>query len=350
MQIKVPDYGLPNFLTVRDVINGSFRPVATKYIGENKNVSEDAHSEYLEVQDADLSCKHVVTLMNRNTSYYVHRPIDMHPCWWNLNKVSSDVDWYNSDDNRYVKFVDWNNEVHFFPAAISIVMPKEKGLSWVTYSGYSHDKKLEKAYLKAIYELIERDDFAAWWHKSLNIYLVDDWYSPLISEMMAYIQEGKKRRCQLFQIPNEWGLYTIMCIIESSIFPQISIGLGTNSIKESAIIHAIDECVGSYKGLLFESFHGRINYSELNSRAVAKHIIKTKVSTTFSNSISNLNLEELMKNTETFFAIINSQCGHTVKAFSTKLQPETLVDTTPLTSRLLLRTNRPLIKGCMPFW
>ena len=135
-----------------------------------------------------------------------------------------------------------------------------------------------------------------------------------------------------------------------SIFPQISIGLGTNSIKESAIIHAIDECVGSYKGLLFESFHGRINYSELNSRAVAKHIIKTKVSTTFSNSISNLNLEELMKNTETFFAIINSQCGYTVKAFSTKLQPETLVDTTPLTSRLLLRTNRPLIKGCMPFW
>ncbi len=81
----------------------------------------------------------------------------------------------------------------FFPAAISIVMPKEKGLSWVTYSGYSHDKKLEKAYLKAIYELIERDDFAAWWHKSLNIYLVDDWDSPLISEMMAYIQEGKKK-------------------------------------------------------------------------------------------------------------------------------------------------------------
>ena len=124
MQIKVPDYGLPNFLTVRDVINGSFRPVATKYIGENKNVSEDAHSEYLEVQDADLSCKHVVTLMNRNTS----RPIDMHPCWWNLNKVSSDVDWYNSDDNRYVKFVDWNNEVHFFQLRYQLLCLKKKVL------------------------------------------------------------------------------------------------------------------------------------------------------------------------------------------------------------------------------
>ncbi len=50
-----------------------------------------------------------------------------------------------------------------------------------------------------------------------------------------------------------------MCIIKSSDFPQISIGLGTNYEIQNAIIHAIDECVGTYKGLLFDAFHGQIN-------------------------------------------------------------------------------------------
>lgn len=350
MQIKAPDYGLPNFLTVREIINGSFRPVATRYVSEKKSVFQDVHSEYLEIKDADLSYKHVVNLMNRNTSHYIHQPMEMHPCWWNLKKNSVDVNWYNSDDRRYIKFFDWDNKTHFFPAAISIVMPPEKGLSWVTYSGYSHDKNLKRAYLKSIYELIERDDFAAWWHKSLRISSLDNIRTPIIREMIAYIQKDDKRRCHLFRIPNEWGLYTIMCIIESSIFPQISIGLGTNSIIQNAIIHAIDECVGSYKGLLFGAFHGQINYSELNSINVMKHIEKTKTNIASSNSVSALNLKELMKRTGTYLTIINSQHGYTVKAFSTKLQPETLIDSTPLTSRLLLRTNKPLIKGSVPFW
>jgi hypothetical protein len=248
----VPDYGFPDFITIRDIVNGSFRPVATKYIGENRNVFEEAHSEYLEVQDADQSYKHIITMMNRNTSYFVHRPIDLHPCWWNLKKIPLDVNWYSSDDNRYIKFIDWNGRAHFFPAAISVVMPPEKGLSWVTYSGYSHDERLEDAYLKAVYELIERDDFAAWWHKSLTIYPVDYVEAPLISKMLTSINKNE-RQCYLYRIPNEWGLYTIMCIIKSPDFPQISIGLGTNYKIQNAIIHAMDECVGTYKGLLFET-------------------------------------------------------------------------------------------------
>lgn len=57
-----------------------------------------------------------------------------------------------------------------------------------------------------------------------------------------------------------------------------------------------------------------------------------------------------MKKTQTYIACINSKNGYTVKAFSTLLQPETLVDTTPFTSRLLLRTMNPLKKGTIPFW
>ncbi|MCI1523728.1 MAG: hypothetical protein LKH52_01130, partial [Lactobacillus crispatus] len=104
------------------------------------------------------------------------------------------------------------------------------------------------------------------------------------------------------------------------------------------------------RSLLFDAFHGQINYSELNSSKVIDHIKKTKANTIYSDCTLNMQLKELMKRTETYLTIINSKDGYTVKAFSTKLQPETLVNSTPLTSRLLLRTNKPLIRGCMPFW
>lgn len=80
------------------------------------------------------------------------------------------------------------------------------------------------------------------------------------------------------------------------------------------------------------------------------HVKETKSNTIYPDCTLNMQLKELMKRTETYLTIINSKDGYTVKAFSTKLQPETLVNSTPLTSRLLLRTNKPLIRGCMPFW
>lgn len=345
----IPSFGFPNFLTRRRNINGNFRPCATTF-QDSDILNRKVQNEWQEIHDANNSEKKIITWHSQYTSPYIFRPYRLVPDFWNT-KTKSDCQWYFSKDERYIDFRNWEDTQFLIPAAISVVLPIGEGLSWVTYSGYAHDANLKRAKQKALFELIERDDFAAWWHKNLRISPVDVGNSPLCTEMITSIHQNKYViTCNVYSIPNEWYLSTMMTVIELSEYPYIVFGLGTSESEESATTHSILEAVNSIKGLSWSAMHGDIDYpnqAEKISLKLAQTVNGPQIG--LKPVRMSINFYQLQKNTQTYFSKISEKNGFTVKAFSTLLQPEVLTDTTPFSNRLIFRTEHPLIREISPF-
>ncbi|CAJ2235111.1 YcaO-like family protein [Companilactobacillus paralimentarius] len=343
-------WGMPKFTSMRMPIDESFRPSATIFGGDVDHLTEKVRQEFYEQNDIKKSENLVINEMKPYTKRNKIIPLSLIPSEWN-SKNQNDIDWYNSDDSRYVCFTRWDGKKVLIPAAISISLPFKKGLSWITYSGYAHDNKFEIAVEKGIMELIERDDFASWWHKGNGLFDVNMTQLELIKRMIKEVKISPNvKKVDLFEIPNEWGVITILCVIYSNEYPKISLGLGASFNLEYSCKHAILEAVGSYRGHMWEALNGEANVNMLRFEEIYKHILETRTNSRLNNNIQKYSIEKLMKKTQTYFSTINNKNGYTIKAYSTLLQPETMLKTTPFVSRLILRTDKPLKLGTAPFW
>jgi len=345
----IDDFGFPEFITKRHNINGNFRPCATSFYKNNFS-DYKVKSEWQEIKDADNSYKNIINWKSEFTTPFIFRPYRMRPSLWN-RKEKRDFDWYFSSDDRYLSFIGWDNNEYLIPAAISVVLPFNEGLSWVTYSGYAHDENFQLAKKKSLLELIERDDFMAWWHKNLSIDLIDTNNSRNCSELINSIHNNPSvYDCQLYSIPNEWNVFTMMTVIRLNVYPYTVFGLGSSESAEFSAQHSILEAVNSVKGLDWSATHGDLDYCDRSAKVLKK--LKETVTPNkrqILNTKHDMNFYQLQKRTKTYFTKISSHDGYTVKGFSMLLQPEILIDTAPFMDRLIMRTEHPLIREISPF-
>lgn len=242
----------------------------------------------------------------------------------------------------------------FVPAAISVILPKGEGLNWVTDSGYAHDAVLSVAKEKAINELIERDDFSAWWHKNLKVNQVSIDKKCKSSTMRNAIENSPHvTKDLLFEIPNEWSISTFMNVICLDEYPFVAIGLGTRGNIELAAEHAILESVTTLRGIIWEALRNKneIYLSRYNEILNKLKVTKSKQSIRLNQIAEQNNASKhTIESAKILTTTISAENGYTVKAFSMMLQPEILVDSTPFVLRLLLRTQNTVTRGVSPFF
>lgn len=109
-------------------------------------------------------------------------------------------------------------------------------------------------------------------------------------------------KVDLFEIPNEWGVITILCVIYSNEYSQISLGLGASFNLNHSCRHAILEAVGTYRGHMWEVLNGEVGLDMLSFGDVYERILETKLNSGLDNNIPKCSIEELMKKTQTYFS------------------------------------------------
>ncbi|MBZ5985383.1 YcaO-like family protein [Leuconostoc gelidum subsp. gasicomitatum] len=305
--MRVPNFGIEGFVTFKEKNNMSFRPSAT-HTTDNIAYS-NALSELLEERDMT---NYVPIEMRGEVNSDFYRNLE----------IIGDTNWYNLE-KQYVelKNVSDPSDVVLFPKELVLFksnydLHEKKQLHWSSSEGYSHDINKITALNKGKSEIIEHHTKMFWWFGRSKII-------EKIRVKSSVFDKLKKQKIiksvRVFEIleSNQFSYSTIMAVLETTTFPFLSVGFGTNTDEKNAMNHALLEAIHTFRGE---------NWYNL-SQVMIPHGFSKDFWNRVDNSLLNvrINSEERKSNSlqPTFYYLTvgNSPKGFTTRVYSPELQP-----------------------------
>lgn len=344
---NVSEIGVSGFYTYHLMGEKMFRPCATRIR------KTDA------IQATEIEAKEIELISNKkfpnvlfggiSLSNFI-LPIHLHPFIWQ-KRTLQDVNWYNRKNVEYIPFYNYKNEsLKYIPKELSIYYEKHKGegLTFSPQEGYSFDKSLEQAKIKAAMELIEKDVITLWWYRETpsRTIIIDD---AIDDTDFLYIKEQLSKQnisLTLLEIENDLGVYVIVCILRQDEYPSITYGSAAHFNIQEAVKHAIFEAISCIAGLRYEFIH----FKHTCTHFVFPTFIATNSLVKLSDYRKILSLEQAITQYDIYYSYIVTEDGYLVKAYCYELQPTLYSETVPLTKRFFTAsTSDVIIKEYFPF-
>lgn len=342
---NVSDLGVAGFYTYHYTEGNSFRPCATRLSKESAIEATKVESQEIKY----ISSKFFPSVLFSGIALGDFKlPIHLHPFMWQ-KRTSQDVYWYNKKNVIYTAFYNYRDDsLKYIPKELSIYHEKKnrEGLTFSPQEGYSFDKNIERAKIKAVMELIEKDVITLWWHRetSSRSILIDDADNELLFIKNKLLTQGIE--LTILEIENDLGVYVVVCILRQSEYPLITYGSAAHFNIKEAIKYAIFEAVSCIVGLRYEFIHLKKTYNNF----VYPNFIKSNQIIKLSDYQLTMSLETAINQYDIYYTYISTNEGHLVKAYCFELQPTLYCDTVPLTKRFFKASEQEIIiKEYFPF-
>lgn len=305
--MRVPNFGIEGFVTFKEKRNLSFRPSATDSIEEK--AYQKAMSELLEQRDM---INYVPEEIKDEGKKEFYRNIE----------VIGDTSWYKLE-KRYIELRNINDPTDFkmFPKDLVLYNPSydlqnKHQLHWSSSEGYAHDVDKLIALNKGKSEIIEHHTKMFWWFGQSKI--LEKF--PLKCSMLTRLREQKiVKSVRVFEImeSNQFSHSTIMAVLETSSFPFLSVGFGTNIDENSATNHALLEAVHTFRGENWYNLSQPIFPNDFSAdfwNRVKKSLVSNQIQQ--EKEITN------QLNPTFYYLVINNNLkGFTTRVYSPELQP-----------------------------
>lgn len=346
MLIDTSKYGVKGFYTYRIENNdGLFRPCATSInYSEAKNKTNLEHKEIISITSAKFP--EVYKLFSSKNDKFI-TPINLHPFLWN-NRLEKDVEWYNKINIPFVKFFNYkDNTGIFLPRDISVINGRKEndGLSWIQHEGYSFDKNLEKAKLKSLMELIEKDTITLWWHRETESIKINVKENKELLEIKSKLKNSNIKS-NIFLLKNDFNVYVIVAILVQEEYPRVTYGSAAHLDINEAIKHAIYEAISCISAFNY----GLINFKKIYPELEYPNFVNDNKYYLNSKYPLIEDISGIFNKFDVYYTYIAVNDGFLVKSYSYNLQPVLYKDTVHLTSRFFLASNTQVkIKNNFPF-
>ncbi len=343
----VSEIGVSGFYTYHLIEGKNFRPCATRIR------KSDA------VQATEIEAKEIEYIYNKNFPNVFFGgmslgnfilPIHLHPFIWQTRTLQ-DVKWYNRKNVEYIPFYNYKNgRLKYIPKELSVFYEKREGegLTFSPQEGYSYDKSLEQAKIKAAMELIEKDVITLWWHREMpsRTIIIDD---DIADSDILYIKEQLSNQnigLTLLEIENDLGVYVIVCVLNQNDYPSITYGSSAHFNIKEAVKYAIFEAISCIVGLRYEFIH----FKQIYKHFVFPIFTATNSLVKLSSYKEILSLERAITQYDIYYSFVKSEEGYLVKAYCYELQQTLYTETVPLTKRFFTaNTSDVVIKKHFPF-
>lgn len=340
---NVSKFGVEGFYTYHEVEGEMFRPCATRLTEEEAVLATRIEALELTLM-TEASFSEVLFSGVRLGNFLL--PTHLHPFMWQ-RRDEQDVLWYNKINVPYVCFLNYRtNEQKYLPKELTLYSDRSS-LTFSPQEGYSFDTDLEKAKLKAIVELLEKDVITLWWHRetiSRTIILDDNSREDILSIYNLLIRQ--EIAITLLDIKNDLGIYVVVCILNTNDYPSYAYGSSGHFDINEAVKHAIFEAVSCIAGLRYEFIH----FKRIESCNDYPEFIFKNSKKKLSEYQRICSLETVLDKYDIYVTYARGHGGYIAKAYCFELQSSLYCDTVPLTKRFFMASREDIqIKRHHPF-
>lgn len=245
--------------------------VFANYALTNHSVSESLYSDTLSgsaVKYDNLSSKNSTIAETLERICLVTDPINTVPYAFVKGKYLEEyfryLQWSQDVEvpPEYDGLMGWNiihSRKSWLPKYITHMVPPNDLKNTISSSnGVAAGQNIQQATENAILELIERDAFMTSWYTGLGVYKIGKKLNNFI--------DNKSENIDFYFIENSLKIPTVMCVINSDVFPRISVGCATRKNFSAAVNKSFTEAKQSYVFLKQSSTNLSIDDKYTNSQ------------------------------------------------------------------------------------